>query len=84
MLYAINIADWSTHKSDLGLKILLQPVVDQDRQVIAEPGRIDGIALQLNCDDKRGAAIIAMIRKKYPRNSIRCYHRTLGDARKRV
>ena len=78
-MFALNLADLSKYTADPGLKILLNGVASASSETIeAEPGRIDGRAVLLNCDDERGQAIISTIRKKYKRHELRCYSSKTG------
>ena len=74
-MYAVNVLDWQAHKEDLCLKILLAGNVDETAAAVvdAEPGRVDGMALPLTCDDERARAIVATIRKHYHKNQLRLY-----------
>lgn len=84
-MYAINISDWSTLRDDFTLKIVLLPVVPEDSETVeAEKGRVDGLALKLDCDDERGEAIVWVVRKKYERHELRMYHSNTGGSWKRV
>lgn len=75
-MYAVNIGDWTAHKDDIGIQIILSPIVRQDGERIdAEPGRFDGMALALTCDDNRGAAVVELVRKRYKKYQFRFYHR---------
>lgn len=73
-MYAINLADYLKHRRDAGLAVQLSPLVDPAPDVITcEPG---GVAIPLQCDDDRGAAITRNVRRVYKPNQIRIYHST--------
>lgn len=70
-MYSINVADMS--KDEITSRFLIVPVI-QSRQIVDnEPGRFDGGAVVLECDDARAKAIIDVIRIKYGKNEFRCY-----------
>lgn len=69
--YSINIADL-TKDAILG-PILIAPVTPNRTIIDAEPGRMDGMAILLECDEERAKAIIDVIRIKHEKHDIRCY-----------
>ena len=83
-MYAVNVADWHDYRDDVGLKVLLQPVIPGRQMVIAEKDRADGMALVLECDDERASAIVALIRKRYEKHALRCYWSKTGNSWRRV
>jgi hypothetical protein len=72
---SINVSDLST-VNDFTLPILLSPVTKSRQLFNAEPKRIDGHAVVLECDRKRALAIVEVIRMKYGKNKVRCYEGT--------
>lgn len=73
-MYAINLADWTAHRGDLGLQILLAPVLSQSSQIVTvHKNKIDGTGLVLDCSDERAAAIVEIIRLHYPKYHLRLY-----------
>lgn len=84
MPYAINLIDWAAKKDDFGLVLLLRSVIDRDSRIETNPRRIDELALRLSCDEERAEAIVEIIRLKYERHQLRCYHSKTGRSWKRV
>jgi len=70
-MYAINITD--LEKDDIVANFLVMPAAHSRTIVRAEPSAADGHALVLDCDDEQAAAIVDVIRMKYPKNLFRCY-----------
>lgn len=70
-MYGINIMDMT--KDDILATFLIAPVCRSKHTYTAEPGRVDGTAVQLECNDDRARAIIEVIRMKYGKNEFRCY-----------
>ena len=70
-MYSINVADMS--KDPITSQFLIAPVIRSRQIVDNEPGRFDGGAVVLECDDERAKAIIDVIRMKYGKNEFRCY-----------
>lgn len=69
--YSINVMDLT--KDDILSTFMIAPVI-QSRQIInVEPGRVDGVAVVLDCPEIRAKAIIEVIRTKYGKNEFRCY-----------
>lgn len=80
MVYAINLADWVGHKTDIGLAILLQAVIEPGQDVVeTERGKFDGMGMILQCDEERAGAIVEFIRKRYKRHELRCYRSRTGQ-----
>ena len=77
-MYAVNLGDWVAQKDNFAVAILLQPVIGRQDVVEAEPRRIDGTAVVLDCDDERAAAIVSIIRLKFQKYQFRCYHSNTG------
>ena len=75
---SINVADLSS-VNDPVLPMLLYPVIKGRTIINAEPKRIDGHAVLLDCDRERALAIVSVIRMRYGKNKIRIY-----DGKKRV
>lgn len=75
---SINVSDLSS-VNDPAIPILLYPVTKGRTIINAEPKRIDGMAVLLDCDRKRALAIVDVIRMKYGKNKIRIY-----DGKKRI
>lgn len=73
MTYAVNLADWVAYKEDYGLTIILVPVTGSKEVVYCESKRLDSLGIVLECDDKRAAAIIGIIRKRFKKHELRCY-----------
>jgi len=71
---AINIADL-LKDAVLG-QFLLAPVCPNRIIVNAEPGKMDGAALLLECPLDRAEAIVDVIRLRYGAAKMRCYKRT--------
>lgn len=75
---SVNVSDLSRF-DDFSLKILLQPVIKSKQIVNAEPERVDGHAVILDCDRERALAIVGVIRMKFSKSQLRCY-----DGKKRI
>lgn len=71
MQYSINVTDMS--KDDILSQFMIAPVIKSRTLYNAEPKRVDGIAVVLECPEERAKAIIEVIRKKYGKNEFRCY-----------
>ena len=69
--YAINISDATKDPFMMGM--MLGPVT-RSRYVIEAEKTIDGSAVVLECDTERAKAIVDVIRMKYAKHEIRCYH----------
>jgi len=82
MQYAVNVADLTTDTIIAGF--LVGPVTRAGNIVRAEPSAADGHALVLDCDDEQAAAIVDVIRMKYPKNLFRCYERGKRGAWRRI
>ena len=70
-VYSINVMDMT--KDDILSTFLIAPVIKSRRLVDVEKGRIDHIAVVLECDETRAKAIVDVIRMKYGKNEFRCY-----------
>jgi len=84
MFYAVNICDLTTvqARGDFALNMLLALVVNQQsRQVEAEGGLWDGIAVVMDGEggEEQHAAIAELIRKKYKRFQLRIYTSKTGQ-----
>lgn len=75
---SVNVCDLSG-VDDFALPFLIQPVTKARQLFNAEPDRIDGYAVVLECDRERALAIVEVIRMKYGKSKIRCY-----DGKKRI
>jgi len=60
--YAVNLADLSRSEMQFIAGILLGPVIKGRNCVDAEPGRADGAAVVLECEQERAEAIIDTLR----------------------
>lgn len=69
--YAVNIADLST--DHLITSLLIARHIEHPEIVNAEPGRFDGAAAVLECDDETAENIMATIRLRYPKHAFRFY-----------
>jgi hypothetical protein len=72
-MYAVNLADWMGHSDDVGLGIILKPVIQSKQIVETERKRFDGMGILLECDEARGEAIVAIIRQRYKKHELRLY-----------
>ena len=77
MSYAVNILDMLPEDKILA-QVLLLPIVDPHTVADVEPGRVDGKACVLLCDDERGKAVVDIIRMKKEKHELRCYHQKPG------
>ena len=77
--WAICLADITNTAvgDDPGIQLLIKPLLT-DLVIEAVPNRFDGIAVLLDCDESRGAAIHQLIRKKYPKYRLRMYRSKTG------
>jgi len=82
MQYAVNIADLT--KERFLAQWLIGPLCPNRIVVDCEPGRIDGGAVLLECDSDRAAAVVELIRKKWPPHQLRCYLKDRGGPWRRV
>ena len=79
-MYAISVGDWQANADDIGLKLLVAPVLASNARAIeVERGQFDGMAVPLVCSEDRGAAIVEVIRRKYRRHQLRFYYSLTGD-----
>ncbi len=80
-MYAINVADLLVLQRDaFPLRLILGPLIQGLQPVEVTRQQVGGFAVPLNCDDERGAALIAVIREGYPEreHTVRCYHSKTG------
>ena len=78
-MYAVNIGDWTAHRDDLALQIILTPIVDRHGSTIdTEPGRFDGMAIALVCPDEQAQAIVEVVRLRIPKYALRFYQSKTG------
>lgn len=79
-MHAVNLADLTKAgvRSDIGVTLLLVPVVDKMVMVTINKKRVDEIGIPLTCGDERSTAIVEIIRKKYPKHFLRMYHSKTG------
>ena len=70
--YSINVMDMT--KDDILSTFMIAPVIKSRTLINAEPGRVDGTAVVLECPDDQSKAIIECIRMKYGKNEFRCYY----------
>lgn len=75
---SINVSDLSS-VNDPMIPMLIYPVTKGRTIINAEPKRIDGHAVLLDCDRERALAIASVIRRRYKKNQIRIY-----DGKKRI
>jgi len=71
--YAVNVADLATHENRFLGTWVVGPVVGET--VNAEPERLDGMAVILDCPLIRARAIVDIIRLKRTKSQVRCYVR---------
>jgi hypothetical protein len=91
MFYAVNVADMTRYSHDVGLSLLVLPVIMPERQeptreniaalekLDCEPGRFDGMAVRLLCSEERAAAIVSVIRTRIKKHSLRFYQSKTGQ-----
>ena len=72
MQYSINVMDMT--KDGILSSFMIAPVIKSRTLYNAKPGRVDGMAVILECPDERSKAIIECIRMKYGKNEFRCYY----------
>jgi len=79
-MYAICLSDITNTPvgDDWGIQFLIKPVFT-DRVIDAVPRRFDGVAIVLDCDDERGAAIHQLIRQKYEKYQLRLFYSKTGN-----
>ena len=82
MYYAVNLADITKPEYTLAASIMVGPV--QGPTVKAEPGRIGGVAVRLDCDEERAKAIISVFRLKAQKHELRCYASKTGKNWRRI
>lgn len=85
-MYAVNLADLLSMKDDIGIILLLRPVINDAKSLVRceDDDRIDGTGAVLACDDERGSAIVSVIRLRYKRHEFRMYYSKTGEGWKRV
>ena len=76
-VYSVNVMDMT--KDDILSTFMIAPVIRSKQIIETEKGRIDGMAVILDCPEERARAIIEVIRRKYGKNEFRCY-----EGKKRV
>lgn len=72
MQYSINVMDMT--KDGILSSFMIAPVIKSRTLYNAEPGRVDGMAVILECPEERAKAIIEVIRMKFGKNEFRCYY----------
>ena len=82
MKYAVNLADLCYPDRVMVARCLIGPVKGQTVQI--DKDRMDGVAVLLDCDEKRGRAIVDVLRIKYKRNALRCYESESGRNWRRI
>jgi len=75
--YAVNIFDLTRDDKKYLGPILIAPVVPNKIEVKVGKN-VDELALLLECDAQRAAAICLVIRMKWPKHLIRCYQSKTG------
>ena len=83
MQYAINIADMAKLPAVV-IAFLIEPVCPGRQVVDAEPRRIDGTAVLLECSADHAEIIVRALRQRWPRNLMRCYQSQTGESWKRM
>ncbi len=68
---SINVMDMT--KDSILSQFMIAPVIQSRALFNAEPGRVDGMAVVLDCPEERARAIVDVIRMKYGKNEFRCY-----------
>jgi hypothetical protein len=53
--------------------MLVAPVIRERKTVEVQRGRVDGVAVVLECDDDRARAIVQVLRTKYPNWRMRAW-----------
>jgi len=80
--YAVNLADLDHKAYEFSAPILLGPVCPSQLTVEVEKGRVDGVALVLECDDERAKAICDVLAIGAQRKGVmapRCYQSLTGQ-----
>jgi len=77
--YAINIYDLT--RDEILAQWLVGPLVPSRKIVDCEPELIDGRGILLECSPEQGAAVVEVIRKRWPRHLLRCYYKKKGNRR---
>ena len=75
-MIALSLADIGT--ADPVAYMLVEPVIRGRKTVEVQPGRVDGVAVVLECDDERARAIVDVLRMKYPKWRMRAWERVDG------
>ncbi len=79
--YAVSLPDITGN--DLLRQLVAAMVMRVEGETVeVDRSRWDGIAVGLDCDDERAEAIVAVIRKHYTRDQLRCWKR--GKTWKRI
>ncbi len=74
MTYAVNIADMTYQKLSMFVPLLIQPIAPGKNIIIAGPN-VDDMALILECEDDRAAAVVDITKRMAYECSlnVRCY-----------
>lgn len=80
--YAVNLADLS--EAGFIVTMMIAPHIQGRQTVEAEPGRVDGSAVVLDCPAEQAAAIVEIIRRRIHRNRLRLYKSNGGERWNRV
>lgn len=83
-MYAVNAADLTLADNAILAMFLIAPVCQNRTLVDAEPKRIDGMAVLLECGDERAEAIVHTVRLKRQKHELRIYQSKTGKNWKRV
>lgn len=81
-MIAVNIFDLT--KDNILTDFLIAPMIKNKTIVHAEKGKIDGVAVILDCPDDQGKAIKDVVRAKYSKNIFRFYKSRTGKSWKRI
>ena len=76
-MIAISLADIAT--AEPVARMLVAPVIQNQRTVEVQRGRVDGVAVMLECDDERARAIVDVLRVKYPKWQMRAWEYVGGS-----
>lgn len=72
-MYAIHLADLIVlQRDDAVMRILLSPKVSQE-PIDLGGGQFDNFIVPFTCPDDQAEAIVAVLRKRYSREQVRCY-----------
>lgn len=78
-MIAISLADIAT--AEPVARMLVAPVIQNQRTVEVQRGRVDGVAVVLDCDDERARAIVDVLRMKYTKWLMRAWEGAGGSWR---